>query len=42
MRFAQLINEIRKWGLSFWVDGFMNEVKIMLTKSLKVRGNSLV
>lgn len=31
MRFAQLINEIRKWRLSFWANRFVNDMKIVLS-----------
>lgn len=37
-RFAQWINEIHNWGLGSWADGFLDDVKIVLRKSLGARG----
>lgn len=34
MRFAEWVNEIHNWGLGSWADGFLDDVKILLRKSL--------
>lgn len=34
MTFAEWINEIHNWGLGSWADGSLDDLKILLRKSL--------